>query len=322
MASAKANKKAAAVAIDLPECPVCMETMSAPIYQCQSGHSLCNSCTQNLLPPMCPICRQNLTQMRNWQLEEIVSKAKVSCPNKSSGCVYTMVSMDLEEHLKECIFREMECPLGVVFGKCSWTGRLKEIMDHFKERHGSFCNVTTDEEVEITNVDIKNDDRHFFLVAQSKLLFILTMKIDTLQKMAYWTIQHIGSKKVAQDHIYEIHITSKQNPRRKVVFIEHCFNDAIKAEEVFRQGKCAVLPLDSLVHYIKDKAMSFRFFIKRIPPGGPKNNNAKNDNKPPGPNQGNGPKGPGPKGPKNQENKNKPNGPGPGPKFNKNKAQS
>lgn len=195
-------------------------------------------------------------------------------------------------------------------------------MDHFKERHASFCNVKTDEEVELTNINVKNDDRHFFLVAQSKLLFILTMKIDTLQKMAYWTVQHIGGKKVAHDHIYEIHITSKQNPRRKVVFIEHCFNDSIKADEVFRQGKCAVLPLETLVHFVKDKAMSFRFFIKRIPPG-PKNNNGKNDNKPPGPNNGPGPKGPGPKGPKNQEHtKNKPNGPGPGPKGNKNKAQS
>lgn len=193
-------------------------------------------------------------------------------------------------------------------------------MEHFKDRHASHCNVATDEEVELNNVDINNDDRHFFLVAQTKFLFIITIKIDTLQKMVYWTIQHIGSKKAAHDHIFEIHVLSKQNPRRKVVFTEHCFNDAIKAEEIFRQGKCAVLPLDVLIHYIKDKKLSFRFFIKRIPPPPPKNKNdkgdGKNDNKPL--NQGH--KGPGPKGPKNPEAKNKPNGAGP--KGPKNKAQS
>lgn len=61
-------------AIELPECPVCLEVMSSPIFQCQSGHSLCNTCTSNLCPPNCPICRQPMTQMRNWQLEDLISK--------------------------------------------------------------------------------------------------------------------------------------------------------------------------------------------------------------------------------------------------------
>ncbi|KAH9642147.1 hypothetical protein HF086_007457 [Spodoptera exigua] len=268
MASGKANKKAAAIAIDLPECP-----------------------------------------------------AKVPCPNKLSGCTYTMMAVDLEDHLKECIFREMHCPLGAVFGKCSWTGKLKDMMEHFKDRHAENCGVTTDEEVELTNVDIKNDDRHLFLVAQAKFIFIVTVKMDTLQNMVYWTIQHIGNKKVAHDHIYEIHVLSKQAPRRKVVFTEHCFNDAIKPEEIFREGKCPMMPLEVLINYIKDKKLSFRFFIKRIPPAVPKNNNdkgnGKNDNKP---NPGPGPKGPGPKGPKNSDAKNKQNGPGPAGKNQKCKA--
>lgn len=314
MATAKANKKAAAMAVELPECPVCMDTMCAPIYQCQSGHSLCNNCTKNLIPPICPICRQPLTQMRNWSLEEVISKAKIACINKSAGCVYTMVMMDMEEHLKECIFREMECPLGVVFGKCSWSGKLKEMMEHFKDRHPNNCNVATDEEVEISNLDIKNDDRHLYLVAQSKMLFIITFKVDTLQKMAYWTIQHIGSKKAAHDHIYEIHVTSKQNLRRKVVFTEHCFNDALKADEIFRMAKCAVLPLDVLVHFVSNKKLSFRFFIKRIPAEA-KNKGDGNDKKPQGP------KGPGPKGPNKDQQKSKPNGPN-APKPKPNKANS
>lgn len=193
-------------------------------------------------------------------------------------------------------------------------GKLTEMMEHFKERHPKHCDVNTDTDVEVSNISIREDERLVYLVAQTKMLFIITMKIDTLQKMAYWTIQHIGSKKVAQQHIYEIHVTSKQDPRRKVVFIEHCFNDAMKADDVFRIGKCAVLPLDVLAHFIKDKHLSFRFFIKRIP-GGPKQkgetDNGKNDNK-----QNKGPKGPGPKGPGPNAG---PKGPGPK-KFNKAQA--
>lgn len=214
----------------------------------------------------------------------------------------------------------------------TFSGKLKEMMDHFKERHADHCDVTSDADVVLKNISAKEDDRHFFLTAQGKMLFIITMKIDTLQKMAYWTVQHIGSKKGAQQHVYEIHVTSNQDARRKVVFMEHCFNDSIKADEVFRIGKCAVLPLDVLSHFVKDKKLTFRFFIKRIPPAQPKGPKDKGDggnNDNPPPNQG--PKGPGSKGPKpkgqngppkgqNGPPKGQQNGPGKGAKQNKGQA--
>ncbi|CAK1595955.1 unnamed protein product [Parnassius mnemosyne] len=303
MAKAKVGKKITGIAVDLPECPVCLETMSAPIFQCQSGHSLCHSCSKNLCPAICPICRQPMTQMRNWQLEEIIAKANVPCPNKSYGCVYTMTSEGVDEHLRECIFREMVCPLGAVFGKCSWTGKLKEMMDHFKDRHPQNCNINTETEVEFNNISIHEDERFVYLVSQGKLLFIVTMKIDTLQNIAYWVIQHIGSKNMAQQHIYEIHITSKQDNRRKVVFIDHCFNDSYTADGVYRLGKCGILPLKVLTHFILNKKFSFQFYIKRNP-AGPKNKVEKMtgtyENKQPF----KGYKGPKPKGPNNQQHRN------------------
>lgn len=192
------------------------------------------------------------------------------------------------------------------------------MMNHFQERHAAHCNINSDTEVELT-ADVKEDDRHLFLINQGKMNFILTVKIDTLQKMAYWTIQHIGSKKVAKEHIYEIHVNSNLDARRKVVFIEHCFNDSIKADEIFRQAKCALLPLDSLNHFIKDKKLSFRFFVKRLPPTVKNNkNDAKNENK--GPNESKGPKGPGPKGPGPKGPGPKSGQNGPGPKGAKNKS--
>ncbi|GBP85962.1 Putative E3 ubiquitin-protein ligase SINA-like 9 [Eumeta japonica] len=104
--ASKPNKKATTGIIsEIPECPVCFEPLTAPIYQCKTGHSLCNSCTRALLPPVCPLCRQDMTQTRSLLLEELVSKAQVTCPNKSAGCIYTMSNKDVEEHLKECIFK-------------------------------------------------------------------------------------------------------------------------------------------------------------------------------------------------------------------------
>lgn len=137
--------------------------------------------------------------------------------------------------------------------------------DHIKERHPDQCNVGTDDIIEIRGINIRADDRYLYVVSRAKHIFIITFKIDVQQKMAYWIIQHIGSKNVAKDHIYEIHVTSGQDPRRKVVFSEHCFNDALTADEVFRLAKCAMLPVETLEHFVTDGKLSFRFFIKRMP---------------------------------------------------------
>lgn len=164
-------------------------------------------------------------------------------------------------------------------------------MNHVKERHPAECNVGIDNTIEIKGINIRSDNRYVYLVTQTKYIFIITFKIDILQKMAYWTIQHIGSKKVAREHIYEVHLTSEKDPRRRVVFSEHCFNDVMKADEVFRLAKCGMLPLEAMEHFVKDRKLSFRFFIKRIPHA-PKNKEvSKNENMPPK----KGLKGPGPK---------------------------
>lgn len=67
---------------NIPSCPVCLEAMTIPIFQCKSGHSLCNNCTKKLYPPFCPMCRQDMTQVRNWQLEDVISKVLNNFINK------------------------------------------------------------------------------------------------------------------------------------------------------------------------------------------------------------------------------------------------
>lgn len=150
--------------------------------------------------------------------------------------------------------------------------------DHIRECHPeAYTANATDNKIEMKNINIKNDDRYLYMAWQSKFTFIITFKIDVRQKMAYWAIQHVGSKKIAKEHIYEIHVTSEKDPRRKVVFSEHCFNDALKADEVFRQAKCAMMSVEALEHFVKDGKLPFRYFIKRIP--GPPNKKEGGENK-------------------------------------------
>lgn len=115
--------------MELPECPVCMETMSSPIFQCQSGHSLCNSCTNTLCPPICPICRQPMTQMRNWQLEDII--AKVICK-----IFLLLITSDVSLYVCKTLSGGKDCKniLIYVFKADFLVQKTTQIQDDTKER--------------------------------------------------------------------------------------------------------------------------------------------------------------------------------------------
>ncbi|CAG4980191.1 unnamed protein product [Colias eurytheme] len=249
--------------MEAPQCPVCVQAMTVPIFQCQSGHSLCNTCTSNLTPPICPMCRQTMTQMRNWQLEDLVAQSVTPCPNKNKGCIIRSTRKDMEEHLKECIFRMIDCPLGKTFGTCSWSGKHKDLMNHFQESHPQNCDKKPNSDITIEKISTTSDHRFLYLLQQNKQVFILSFKIDTVQKLAYWLVQYLGTKSAAMQNIYEIHITSFQNVKRKVVFADHCFSDSMDVNDVFRQAKCAVMPLIMLNHFIGNSKLVFRCLIKR-----------------------------------------------------------
>ena len=142
-------------------------------------------------------------------------------------------------------------------------GKLKEMLDHFKERHPLYCNVNTNSDIHLKNLSATVDDRFMYLVPQGKYLFILSIKIDTCQNVAYWVIQLIGGQRNAQQHTYEIQITSTQDARRKVIFTDQCFSDAFDINEIFRQGKCGMMPLNMLSHFINDGKLVFRFDINK-----------------------------------------------------------
>ena len=58
---------------DILECPVCLEPpASIPIYTCDYGHILCNSCHDRFTN--CPTCQTKLVGKRCLVSEKIVSE--------------------------------------------------------------------------------------------------------------------------------------------------------------------------------------------------------------------------------------------------------
>ncbi|PWA41771.1 hypothetical protein CTI12_AA549280 [Artemisia annua] len=86
---------------ELLECPVCLTIMSAPIYQCPNGHTLCSMCKFRV-KNCCPICCTYMGSIRCLALEKVAKPLEVpyECPLEVRGCKVTGNIPELITHIK------------------------------------------------------------------------------------------------------------------------------------------------------------------------------------------------------------------------------
>lgn len=113
------------------ECPICFELSPGEVFNCQAGHSICSTCTRQLVN--CALCQKPMTTSRNFVVESLIEdykerlysnttketngndissdlqdKAVVCCSNKSEGCKKTFnpdQKRKLEVHQRNCEFK-------------------------------------------------------------------------------------------------------------------------------------------------------------------------------------------------------------------------
>ena len=72
------------------ECPVCLDPFKdPPIYLCEKGHGLCQTCRDPLKAQdkPCPVCRGKLLDTRSLAVENMLEQLpKIKCKNE--GCTY------------------------------------------------------------------------------------------------------------------------------------------------------------------------------------------------------------------------------------------
>ncbi|KAL1439413.1 hypothetical protein MTO96_010232 [Rhipicephalus appendiculatus] len=117
--------------LSLFECPVCLDSVLPPIVQCRNGHLVCATCRANV--DTCPVCREQLDDIRNLALERIAERVKFPCKFKSSGCTLMLSVADKLLHQSICLFRSFRCPYPS--GKCKWQGSADEIRGHLVSSH-------------------------------------------------------------------------------------------------------------------------------------------------------------------------------------------
>ncbi|CAA2987715.1 E3 ubiquitin- ligase SINAT2-like [Olea europaea subsp. europaea] len=116
---------------ELLECPICMNIMYPPIHQCSNGHTLCSKCKSKVRS--CPICRQELGNIRCLALERVAQSLEVPCRYESLGCHDIFPYKTRFRHEKSCRFRPYNCPYAGV--ECPIGGNILFLVQHLKNYH-------------------------------------------------------------------------------------------------------------------------------------------------------------------------------------------
>ncbi|KAJ3657072.1 hypothetical protein Zmor_016104 [Zophobas morio] len=121
------------------ECPVCKDIMREPIFQCLTGHSICQSCRNKL--SKCPTCRKGFSQenIRNFSLEALIPFVQYECVYRQFGCTSMFLGSEIDEHEDGCTYQTYECPMN----KCEFKGNFSSCRNHFKVDHEEYFVTAT-----------------------------------------------------------------------------------------------------------------------------------------------------------------------------------
>eukprot|EP01006_Ploeotia_vitrea_P051869 TRINITY_DN67610_c13_g1_i1.p1 TRINITY_DN67610_c13_g1~~TRINITY_DN67610_c13_g1_i1.p1 ORF type:complete len:262 (+),score=5.60 TRINITY_DN67610_c13_g1_i1:48-833(+) len=114
------------------ECPICVERMHPPVYQCRNGHIICKSCHGAPSMRACAQCRVKLDKanpIRNLAIDDVLCRLFPKC---SYGCGYIAPTVEqVLEHEPHCLLRPVHCP----YCSCK-RSTPAELISHLVDQHG------------------------------------------------------------------------------------------------------------------------------------------------------------------------------------------
>jgi hypothetical protein len=233
-------------------CPICLDTMTSPILQCEVGHSMCGDCIKDNEVKICPQCRGPLSKTRNYQLEQLIENMpkslKTSCFFADKGCKYLLAPTEKADHEVECKHRKFLCE-GRKFAKwkCEWFGNYTELEQHFKREHGNHMEYKMQMEADV-KLDKDFRDVQIISFFNGAQYFWYKYMVDVARQKVHWIFQFIGPKKQAKNYYYEFEISN--GPIRKLKVTEVCENDVVRAEELCQSERCVSLSFTTVKSYL------------------------------------------------------------------------
>ncbi|CAH0556418.1 unnamed protein product [Brassicogethes aeneus] len=222
--------------LKLLECPVFVNTMRPPIYNCTNGHSICMICKE--LTNECPTCKEGWTSSRCYFIENLTSNIKYPCKYSKLGCKEIDIDRQLKKHEETCPSHNYQCPM-----HCSKTGTFEFILKH---EHG---------DDEFTEKIIKNQ---FFLERLTWKLFdskLFRISYYFSKNILYWAVQLVCSNENPKLYTYEVKISNhKQALGWTLVKDSTCFKE-ITQRPLEKKWDC--------LNYSYQNPMTFNVTIKK-----------------------------------------------------------
>lgn len=119
---------------DVLDCPICLEPLIIPVFQCENGHVACNCCCSKL-KNRCASCCLPIGYNRCRAMEKVIESVKISCQNVKYGCKETVSYTKKHDHEHVCLQAPCSCP----HTDCSFVGSSKKLYQHFSSKHSSFA---------------------------------------------------------------------------------------------------------------------------------------------------------------------------------------
>ncbi|KAL1192355.1 E3 ubiquitin-protein ligase SINA-like 2 [Cardamine amara subsp. amara] len=116
--------------LDLLDCPVCCNALSAPIFQCGNGHIVCSSCCTKMRQK-CPYCTLPIGNYRCRVIENVLEAITIPCRFTKNGCKQKFSYGKEVAHENECTFGWGYCPAP----NCIYRCLHEDLYNHYKAKH-------------------------------------------------------------------------------------------------------------------------------------------------------------------------------------------
>ncbi|CAH0549511.1 unnamed protein product [Brassicogethes aeneus] len=225
--------------LKLLECPVCMNTMRPPIYNCTNGHSICIICKE--LTNECPTCKEGWTSSRCYFIENLTSKIKYPCKYSKLGCNEIDIDRQLKKHEETCPSHNYQCPMN-----CSKTGNYEFIEEHLMTEH---------EDAEFTEEIEYNISCHEKLKWMLFDMNFFRISYYSMHFNVYWAVELVCSNENPKLYTYEVEIL---NHKRALGWT--LVKDSTCLKE---RTQRPLQPISDCLHYSYRYGMTFNVTIKK-----------------------------------------------------------
>lgn len=243
--------------LKLLECPVCLDTMKPPIFQCQNGHSVCNNCKRGL--SSCPTCRGALIDTRNLTAEQLAYKVIHPCNNSARGCYEKMSLEELKKHEAACPYRFYECLVAKENG-CTWVGRRSDVLRHTEEKHDKYIYRSDLCSFKYEEFNFFQECKFSCIFSSCGEIFWFRSKRDPEKRKLYEVVQYIGPTENASKYIYEHRLLSPSGDQ-KLTFTNVVRSDTDTLKDIYATRKCFILEYDTLEMFTQN-GKTFEYQIK------------------------------------------------------------